>query len=109
MAVNWGKKTRAKRVLLGGTYMNVPTSAGPMAAHVEVSLVYEVRLGTCSGDESARGEGTWEDVVGDLGPKLEELADRTVEILAQAAPKGAAAERIAQIELFEGLEHGGNA
>lgn len=104
MDINWGKKKRAKRILLGGSYYNVPTAHGPMAVQMEVSLVFEARLGARSGDEAAGPEGAWPDVQRELEQRLEAVAERTCEILAQAAPRSASAERICQIELFEGLE-----
>lgn len=103
-SVNWGKVQRKKRTLISGTYYNVPTAQGAVAVQIEVELVYTARLGTHSGDENPGCADAWEAMEGGLRQKLEVIAERSVEILAQAAPKGASAERIAQIELFEGLE-----
>lgn len=103
-SVDWGKAQRARRRLLGGEYFNVPTAVGPLHVQMEVELEFKVRLGTYSGDQGSGNPDAWADVERKLRGELDEVANRCATLLAQAAPKGASAERIVQIELFEGLE-----
>lgn len=107
-SVKWGKGVRAKRVLLSGQYFNVPTASGPRAVQLELSLEFQARLGTYHQDHRDGGTGEsrddWADLERELRERLGEVVERSCAIFAEAAPKGPSAERIAQIELFEGLE-----
>lgn len=104
MAVTWGKKKVKRNRLLSGEYFNVPTAHGPIGIQMEVNLEFTCRLGTHNRDEGAGCADGWPDVERELNERLDEVAERCVSILSQASPKGASAERICQIELFEGME-----
>lgn len=108
MTVNWGKAARAKRILMSGQYFNVPTARGPVAVEIELSLEFKARLGKDYQDHGDRGTGEggddWADLERELRERLTAICERSCAIFAEAAPKGASAERLAQIELFEGME-----
>lgn len=112
MRTHASHKGRNKRFLLRGTYLNVPSPWGTWKANMEVWLNVQVRLDSDDQDDRQCGPGesgdNGSDLLGGHEPELEELlqriAQRVGDLVEAATPAAAPLERVAQIELFEGLE-----
>lgn len=96
-------KGKSRRVLLRGSYFNVPAPWGVVRANCEVWLHVQVRV-----DQEDNDASSWDQSGGDDVPGvLEQIADRIAGLVESATPAAAPLERIAQIELFEGLDPSG--
>lgn len=93
-------KGKAKKILLSGEYFNVPTPVGVARVAFEVTAHVQVRVDP-QGDDVTPGSESGRD---DLQRRLNEVVERLGEIIAVAKKATPSEERLAQIELFEGLE-----
>lgn len=109
MTTHSTRKGKVKKTLLRGVYYNVPSPWGTVKANVEVWLHVQVRVGADGENDRERGSGESGDHGPDLvGELIEEqlvgIAERIGQLVETATPSGASLEKVAQAELFEGLE-----
>lgn len=112
MATHHSNKGKVSRKLLRGCYYNVPSPWGTVQANVEVYLHVQVRVDQDGEDHGERGSGQSGDdrydVPGIDGDEVcRAIAGRIADLVESATPASAPLERIAQCELFEGLESTG--
>lgn len=105
------KKGKERKLLLRGVYYNVPSPWGAVKANCEVWLHVKVWVDTDGQDHgergSCKGRDDGSDVFGGNGEiesVLQGIAQRLGDIIETSTPPAPTLERIAQVELFEGLE-----
>lgn len=104
MATRSTRKGKVKKSLLRGVYYNVPSPWGTVKANVEVWLACQVWLDPQGDAEHWPDEVGGDDLRGVIVQELDKIAERIAQLVESASPTSASLEKVAQAELFEGLE-----
>lgn len=111
MTTHSTRKGKVKKTLLRGVYYNVPSPVGTVKANIEVYLHVQIRVDPDDQDDrdgrSSEGGNDGSDIRGIDGLEqsvLDAIAERIGQLVESATPASASLEKVAQAELFEGLE-----